>query len=41
MKDQILNEIIKNGIFITNQLLNEVEKDSLKKDFLNKKKRII
>ena len=37
MKDQILNEIIKNGIFITNQLLNEVEKDSLKKDFLNKK----
>lgn len=37
MKDQILNEIIKNGIFITNQLLNEAEKDSLKKDFLNKK----
>ena len=36
MKDQILNEIIKNGIFITNQLLNEVEKDSLKR-FLNKK----
>ena len=33
MKDQILNEIIKNGIFITNQLLNEVEKDSLKKTF--------
>ncbi len=37
MKDLILNEIIKNGIFITNQLLNEVEKNSLKKDFLNKK----
>ena len=37
MKDLILNEIIKNGIFITNQLLDEDEKNSLKKDFLNKK----
>ena len=41
MKDLILDEIIKNGIFITNQLLNEAEKHSLKKDFsYNKNKEL-
>ncbi len=37
MKDIILNEIKKNGIFISTQLLNDSEKDNLKKDFLDKK----
>ncbi len=37
MKDIILNEIKKNGIFISNQLLNDFEKDNLQKDFSNKK----
>ena len=37
MKDIILNEIKKNGIFISNQLLNDFEKDNLQKDFQIKK----
>lgn len=41
MKDLILNEIKENGIFISNEFLNDTDKDSLKKDFLNKKNKEI
>ena len=37
MKNQILNEITKKGIFISDQLLNDFEKKDQKKDFQNKK----
>ncbi len=37
MKDIILNEVNKNGIFINDQLLNELDKNNLKKDFEKKK----
>ena len=37
MKNIILNEISKNGIFLNNELLNESEKKTLKKEFYVKK----
>ena len=37
MKNIILDEITKNGIFINDQLLNDSEKKNLKKDFFVKK----
>ncbi len=36
MKNLILNEIIKNGIFISDQILNEFERNNLNKDFKKK-----
>ena len=37
MKNQILNELTYKGIFVNDQLLNETDKDNLKKDFEIKK----
>ena len=37
MNDNILNEVNRNGIFINDQLLNNLDKNNLKKDFENKK----
>ena len=37
MKNLILEAITKNGIFINDQLLDEFEKNNLKKDFEGKK----
>ena len=39
MKNQILNEITKKGIFISDQLLNDFEKKDLKKIFKIRKTR--
>ena len=36
MKNIILDEVMNNGIFINDQLLNELEKENLKKDFKEK-----
>ena len=37
MNNNIFNEVNTNGIFINDQLLNKLDKDNLKKDFVNKK----
>ena len=33
MKNQVLNELTHKGIFVNDQLLNETDKNNLKKDF--------
>ena len=37
MNDKILNEVNKKGIFIDDQLLNDSDKNNLKRDFEKKK----
>ena len=37
MNDNILNEVNRNGIFINDQLLNNLDKNNLKKDFEKQK----
>ena len=37
MNNNIFNEVNTNGIFINDQLLNKLDKDNLKKDFVKKK----